>query len=156
MYDRHGNPVMRRSKGGIYYNPKRDPSKKDKQNFLIESLNYRPPQPIDSAVILACLFWMPIPKKRKDIINLAEGVDAFYDEETPHYGPIAFINYIISTWDDDVAKALTHREDPDSSNLLKFVEDALEGKFWINDNQIQPLVWKLYSNNPRTEMEILW
>lgn len=155
-YDRRGNPIMRTGKGGKDYNPKRDPSKKDKQNFLIECLNHRPNQPIDSLVVLACIFWMPIPKKNKDLINIAEGVDIFYDEDNPHYGSIAFINYAISTLDDEVLIALTHIGDPDSSNLLKFVEDALEGKFWINDSQIQSLVWKFYSNKPRTEIEILW
>ncbi|GAG91629.1 unnamed protein product, partial [marine sediment metagenome] len=66
------------------------------------------------------------------------------------------INYSIANFYDPVIQRLTHMDDPDSSNLLKFVEDALEGQFWINDNQIQPMVWKFYSNNPRTELEILW
>jgi len=40
--------------------------------------------------------------------------------------------------------------------LIKFVEDALEKKFWVNDMQIQPLPWKLYGTRPGTEIEILW
>ena len=45
---------------------------------------------------------------------------------------------------------------PDLTNLLKFVEDALEGMFFKNDSQITGFgdTSKYYSEKPRTEIYI--
>jgi Holliday junction resolvase RusA-like endonuclease len=46
---------------------------------------------------------------------------------------------------------------PDSSNVLKSVEDALNGIIYHDDNQIcDHDIKKRYSNTPRIEVEIEW
>ena len=44
---------------------------------------------------------------------------------------------------------------PDVSNVLKSIEDALNGVVWVDDRQIVGLVVsKAYDDNPRVEVEI--
>ena len=50
-----------------------------------------------------------------------------------------------------------HTKKPDVDNMLKFLKDCANGVLWIDDSQV---VWvcaqKLYSDNPRTEVELTW
>lgn len=44
---------------------------------------------------------------------------------------------------------------PDASNILKAIEDALNGVVWVDDRQIVDLiVTKAYDDDPRVEVEI--
>jgi len=73
MYDKKGMPLLKIGKGGGVYNPKRDPSRKDKNNFLIESLNHRPKHPIIGPICLVIIFWMKIAKANKRAAEAARG-----------------------------------------------------------------------------------
>jgi len=50
-----------------------------------------------------------------------------------------------------------HTKKPDVDNMLKFLKDCANGVLWNDDSQV---VWvcaqKLYSDNPRTEVELTW
>jgi Holliday junction resolvase RusA-like endonuclease len=52
--------------------------------------------------------------------------------------------------------ALTfHQKKPDLSNLIKFVEDALNGIVWKDDNAIAKVkAKKIYSENPKTILNV--
>ena len=48
-----------------------------------------------------------------------------------------------------------HTKRPDTSNLIKFVEDTLEGHIWSNDSQIAVHnTAKIYARNPETVIKI--
>ncbi len=157
MYTRDKVPLLKEGKGGGLYNPKRDPSKKDKETFLLESMNFRPRRPIIGPVCLACIFWMPIAKSNKAAAEAAE----VYEEPFKKMASESIVDLIVYLtkllgngdklfWDE------THTHSPDEDNLRKFTMDALQGPFWMNDSSVQGMGWKLYSKNPRTELEILW
>ena len=50
-----------------------------------------------------------------------------------------------------------HTKKPDVDNMLKFLKDCANGVLWNDDSEV---VWvcaqKLYSDNPRTEVELTW
>jgi Holliday junction resolvase RusA-like endonuclease len=157
MYTRDKVPLLKVGKNGGLYNPKRDPSSKDKKNFLLESMNFRPKRAISGPIALACIFWMPIAKSNK----IAREASEVYEEALKEMAAESVFDTIFYLAKqlgngNQVFQDMTHLPTPDESNLMKFVEDALEGKFWVNDSTVQSMGWKLYSTNPRTEMEILW
>lgn len=48
-----------------------------------------------------------------------------------------------------------HYKKPDLTNLIKFPEDALNGVLWNDDSNIYSInASKVYSDNPRTEINI--
>jgi Holliday junction resolvase RusA-like endonuclease len=50
-----------------------------------------------------------------------------------------------------------HIKKPDATNLVKFVEDCLNGEAWHDDSQIcEIMTAKIYGQNPRTEILIQW
>ena len=54
-------------------------------------------------------------------------------------------------------EGMPHIKRPDVSNLLKGVEDALNGFVWKDDSQICNVrAMKVYSTRPRTEVTIEW
>lgn len=156
IYDSRGEIILRRGKGGRLYNPKVDPCKKHKNSFLIESMQYRPLQAIGAPILLACLFHFPLPSKSGALRDIYKEFAAKHWPVIKDGDVIFKISYFLDNLDKEVIRAITHTSDPDTTNLLKFVEDALQGKFWVNDNQIQDLGWKIYSPEPQTEIEILW
>lgn len=148
--------VLREGRGGRLYNPKVDPSVAKKRAFLIESMQFRPPEPIEVPIFIACIFWFPLPSKSGPLKKLYSEFESRYLPVIEQGDALFKISYFIENFDNEIIKALTHASLPDTTNLLKFVEDALQGKFWVNDSQIQDLGWKIYSPEPRTEIEILW
>lgn len=55
------------------------------------------------------------------------------------------------------AAAGGHTSPPDVSNLVKFIEDVLNGIAWDDDRQIGMIMAvKLYSKEPRTEIVLSW
>lgn len=49
-----------------------------------------------------------------------------------------------------------HTKKPDASNMLKFIEDCLNGVVWVDDSLICRFVdvEKVYGAHPRTEIEV--
>lgn len=106
-----------------------DPSKKDKQDFLIQVREFAPKQPLSGELRMILVFYMPRPKN-----HFRTGK---YKNELKPISP------------------LYHTNVPDADNLAKFVMDALSGVFYEDDKQIAQLkVEKMYSRNPRTEIHI--
>lgn len=56
---------------------------------------------------------------------------------------------------DALSGALCHLVKPDASNILKSVEDAMNGVVYADDSQIVSLrITKCYSDEPRVEVSI--
>ena len=50
-----------------------------------------------------------------------------------------------------------HSQKPDLDNILKFVLDILSKIVFYDDNQVSGGLFRKYdSNNPRTEIEVMW
>ncbi len=106
-----------------------DPSAKDKKDFLLQAMQYKPKTPILSAVKLSVWFLMPRPKS--------------------HYRTGKFVGIL-----KDSAPSL-HTIAPDTTNLVKFIEDSLNKVFWKDDCQIYAVIaQKLYDERPRTVIQI--
>ena len=106
-----------------------DPSKKDKQDLLLQVLKLAPKHPITTPIRIILIFYMPRKKnqfrtgKYKHILK--KGVPYF------------------------------HSIRPDLDNLIKLVCDALNGVFYKDDSQISQLkAEKIYDEQPRTEVHI--
>lgn len=55
------------------------------------------------------------------------------------------------------SEKLGHLKRPDLDNMVKLLADALNGIIWADDSQIFNLhACKLYSANPRIELEIFY
>ena len=141
-----GKPIPqarhRTNKGRTY-----DPSAKAKQEFNLQSRRYAPSEPISGPVLLYLVFYMPVPKGAlkafKKIVDLHDKTFAI-----PRYQCQRTFSSL---------KGMFHTKRPDSTNLQKLVEDALNGLFWIDDSQVQIMgAPKIYSHNPRTEVEIYY
>ena len=81
---------------------------------------------IEGAVKFEAIFYMPIPKStsKKKMAKMTNG-------------------------------KLLHTKKPDIDNLVKFIFDCLNGLAWKDDTQVVSLdVKKIYSDNPRTVIEI--
>lgn len=107
-----------------------DPSKNDKSDFLWMSKKYAPPTPLDQPLKVILRFNFPRPKA--------------------HFGTGKNSGIL------KVNAPLFHTARPDADNLIKFVLDALNSIYWRDDSVIAELeVVKVYSDKPRTEIEIL-
>ena len=95
-----------------------DPSKKDKKQFYLLSSEHKPDTPITKAIRLGVVFYFNRPKS--------------------HYRTGKF-SYLLK----DDAPAY-HTKTPDTSNLDKFVEDALQPNFYKDDSQIIELKAEKY------------
>ncbi len=131
----------RTNKGRIY-----DPSAKLKADFALQSARSAPKSPISGPVLLYLVFYMPVPKGAR----VARKEAAI---EMDHYGrcPSSVAKLSMNMF------RHYHTKRPDSTNLQKLVEDALNGLFWIDDSQVQIMgAPKIYSHNPRTEVELFY
>jgi Holliday junction resolvase RusA-like endonuclease len=89
-------------------------------------MEFRPAVPVSEALRLAVVFYLPIPQSWSQKKTSAA-----------------------------LSRVLPHVSSPDLDNLVKLVNDALNGVFWIDDRQIIALhAQKFYSDNPRTVVEI--
>lgn len=119
----------RTGKGGHRY----DPSKADKDAFLAQAMKYRPKKPIDGPISVRVKAWFKRPKK--------------------HYRTGRFSHQL----KDDAP--MYHAKVPDGDNILKFVLDAMNGVFWVDDCLAYSCsVYKCYAMGsvPRTEIQIEW
>ena len=106
-----------------------DPSKRDKDDFLILAHKNAPKKPIDGAISLSLALHFPRPKSHYRTGKFAKELKA----TAPHY----------------------HTSRPDGSNCLKFVEDALNGVYWVDDAKIAHAVFmKIYSDEPKTVVRV--
>ncbi len=126
-----------------------DPSASDKADFLALCRDNAPEKPIEGAVILRVVFWMPVPKNATKRFKVdMEDFDIAY--ETPFSKP--------SFLPECVRRGTAHTKARfDIDNQIKFVMDALAGVYWQNDGQVQiGWAYKIYSHRPRTEIEIIY
>jgi len=127
-----GNPQAQKrhrssSRGKFIHNY--DPSAKDKKDFLLQAMPYKPKIPPTSPIYLTVWFCMPRPKS--------------------HYGTgknQGVVKDSAPTW---------HTARPDIDNLFKLMADSLNGVFWKDDSQICSVIaQKLYRDIPRTVIQI--
>jgi len=87
-----------------------DPSVSDKADFLAKAMIHRPLKPLEGAINLHCRFFFSRPKNHfrgsKYSTMLKEGAPKYRSSR------------------------------PDIDNLFKFVMDALNGIFWVDDSQV--------------------
>ena len=95
-------------------------------NFIAQAIRYAPPAPLISAITLTVAAYTAIPQSW-----------ARKKREKAARGE------------------LRPTKKPDADNLLKFVGDALNSLFWVDDKQIvAATIRKHYSDRPRWEIEI--
>ena len=111
--------------GGVY-----DPSAKDKKALMPKLKPYIPKQPMQGALMVQLVFYMPRPKK--------------------HYRTGKFKHELKKD------APLQHINKPDGDNLAKLVLDVMENAgFYKNDSQVSKLqIEKYYDKQPRTEIHI--
>ncbi len=124
-----GNPkALKRHRKGKWGN-NYDPSEGDKADFLAMAMQHRPEKPIDGPVRLL--------------------VHAYFQRPKSHYRTGRYSGQLKPNMPEPYTNT------PDFDNILKFVGDALEGVFWVNDKLIfQSEFLKLYSEKPRIEIAI--
>lgn len=99
-----------------------DPQETEEGRFLFEVQKQWSRPPIEVPIKVRCSFEMPIPKGTS-----GKKTKAMILEE------------------------IKHIKKPDISNLIKFVEDCLNGVVWKDDSQIVYLAGgKFYSEEPKT------
>ena len=109
----------RHTKSGHVY----DPSKKNKAEFLLQSMKYKPKKPLESAK-LTIIFRFKRPKS--------------------HYGKHGLKK----------SAPEVHNKRPDVDNLAKFVMDALDKVFFVDDGCVHTLVAsKEYANRVNLDSE---
>lgn len=111
------------------FNRQYDPSAADKGDFLSIVQKYAPETPYATPLQVDLRFYFTRPKS-----HYKTGKNAhLLKDNPPEY----------------------HTARPDVDNLSKFVMDALNKIYWKDDSYIVNLnVQKMYSENPRTEIEI--
>lgn len=103
-----------------------NPQETEEGRFLFEVQKQWKREPLKEPLIVECGFFMPIPKGTSKKKILAM-----------------------------LAETEKHTKRPDTSNLIKFVEDCLNGFVWKDDSQIFRIVGeKFFSENPRTLIQI--
>ena len=106
-----------------------DPSKKGKNTFASILHDEAPKELLDCPMLLELNFFMPRPKSHYKTVKLG----TFLKDSAPEW----------------------HTGRPDIDNLIKFVQDALNGVYYRDDATIcQVIARKLYSEKPRTEITI--
>jgi len=99
-----------------------DPQETEESRFLFEVQKQWNRPPIETPLKVRCSFEMPIPKSTSRK----------------------------KTWA-MIKDEIKHTKKPDISNLIKFIEDCLNGVVWKDDSQIIYLAGgKFYSEEPKT------
>lgn len=106
-----------------------DPSKKDKENFLLKCMDHRPEVPFKEPLKVKVDFFFPRPKSHygtgKNALKLKDSAPS------------------------------RHISRPDLDNCIKFVKDALNSVYWSDDSIVCEMVSsKSYDKVPRTEISI--
>ena len=104
-----GNPqALKRHRTGKFGNY--DPSKQDKESFLILAHMHRPSKPLEVPLNVEMTFYFPRPKS--------------------HYGTGKNVNVLKEN------APTHHTKKPDAMKLARAVEDALTGIVWKDDSQV--------------------
>lgn len=127
----YGNPkALKRHRTATVGNTKirYDPSAGDKKDFVAAIQDNVPKFLITGGVQLSIYAYFPRPKS--------------------HFRTGKFVGELKKD------APTIHLNNPEDSNILKFVEDALNGVFWKDDRQVfHSEVWKLYDHEkPRVEV----
>ena len=110
---------------------KYDPSAKDKEAFLYLAKKYAPKKPIKGPIEMILHFAMKRPKS--------------------HYGTGR------NSWKLKLSASGSYVAKPDLGNLVKLVEDALNGVFYVDDAQIWSTdAMKAYRDEPGTMVIMRW
>jgi len=103
-------------------------TKKAEDSFLTQALQFKPSTPISEPLTIDITSILPIPKSTSKK------------------------NYILMMTDN-----IKHTKRPDLDNLLKLVEDSLNGIFFIDDSQIYSIsAKKKYGVVPKTIVTLEW
>jgi len=106
-----------------------DPQKADKQDFLSIVQKNAPLEPLDRP--------------------LKVEINFFFSRPTNHYGTGKNAGVLKPT------APTFHTVKPDTDNLAKFILDAMNKVYWIDDSRICNLVvTKKYDNKPRTDITV--
>jgi len=113
--------------GAVCAQTYKDKGQRIEENKLIALMyEHRPPEPLQGPLVLWVKAYLPIPKSMSKA-KLREALE----------------------------RRLFPTTKPDVSNLLKQIEDVMNGVFWVDDKQIViATVEKLYSDPPRWELRI--
>ena len=145
--------TFRRGKGVGSY----DPSASDKADFLSLAMDYRPKEPLQGPVLLAVIFWMPIPKSTpKYQQKLYRSLEAGLNGVKSSALDVAEVMIGLMRRGNEGGRVAIHTKRPDTDNLTKLVKDALGGVYWKDDSQVQDVAIKMHSHRPRTQIEIRW
>jgi Holliday junction resolvase RusA-like endonuclease len=125
-----GNPIALKRHRHTHSGHTYDPSKADKNDFLSKSLEWMPKTPIEGVISMVLEFYIARPKS--------------------HYRTGKFSDEIKGT-------SPVHKVSrPDLDNYIKFVFDALNKVFYVDDSQITHVdAYKHYSQNPKTIVRII-
>lgn len=131
LTDRNGQ-VVRSAKSGRAVVIHHDSDKQKQDTRSLEALLYewKPPAPIEGPVKLLVRAYFPIPKSKPKKWREAA-----------------------------LAEQIRHTGKPDLSNVLKNIEDVMNGVFWRDDSQIVEFLYstgKYYGDPARYEIEIQW
>ncbi len=134
-----------------------DPSASDKADFLALCKDNAPEKPIEGAVILRVVFWMPVPKSATKRFKVdVEDSDLTYERYPVESYKVRGMRDSV-LFDYALSGTAHTKARFDIDNQIKFIMDALAGVYWQNDGQVQ-IGWgyKIYSHKPRTEIEIIF
>jgi Holliday junction resolvase RusA-like endonuclease len=111
---------------GGKFNVNVDPSKGDKEDFLVMAMANRPKSPFREPLEVRMIFFFPRPKA--------------------HFNARGALKASAPYW---------YTPKPDLDNLIKFIFDALESVYWHNDSYIvNSDIKKVYGPNPGVYIEI--
>lgn len=117
--------TVNHGKGNVHI----DPSKGDKQDFLIQALANKPASPLKEPLKVEIEFAFKRPKS--------------------HFGTGKNANTV------KTSAPIWHTGTPDLDNLIKFVCDSLNGIFWHDDSYVcLVLAQKHYSVEPKTVVTV--
>lgn len=111
--------------GGHARSYKTKAQKLEEDKLLTMLLSHRPPEPLQGPISLNVVVYLPMPKKSR-------------------------------IWQEKALKGeIRPTPKPDCSNMLKNIEDIMEGPFYRNDSQIvDASISKFYGTTPRWEITL--
>lgn len=122
---------------------KSDAQKADEKRLAAQFMQYRPAAPLRGPILLGVKAYFQIP----------ESVPECFKELAPPRRKMVWFRAAA------LSKELRPEKKPDFSNILKNLEDVMNGSFWLDDAQIVgvlPDSGKYYGDPPRYEVTVLY